>query len=467
MMKTLILLIPLLSMAALRAAEEWTVEATPFRIEHEFEARAIPEDAAVLRLEPESWEAFVIESLHQHGREVEAGEVVIEFEREDYQRRLQDLERAVAGKQLARDRAEAALALLEREQALAAEAARRSHAEASEDLAHFEEEGRELAEARLAQRIDQARFRLEAEREELAQLKQMYDADEVTEATEEIILERQQRRAAWAEEDLRQAREQVEREREAGLPRRHRGLQHAVARAELALAGLESRQPAALEEARLALATASTELSREQEELERLRADGELLRWQAPRDGLLLHGALEDGEWKLGDLAKQLTVGGTPPRQRGLLSVVPARVAAPLFADVAPEVARSLAPDSAIAITVPGREDLPLRARLESLAPVAGADRKHRLELAVEWPEDFRPQPAATVRCRALVYANDAAIALPRKALQIGSDGAASVEMKLADGRSERRPVRPGRVAGERVEILDGLEPGQVLLLPE
>ena len=39
--------------------------------------------------------------------------------------------------------------------------------------------------------------------------------------------------------------------------------------------------------------------------------------------------------------------------------------------------------------------------------------------------------------------------------------------MKLADGKTERRPVKRGRISGENTEILSGLEVGQVVIAPE
>jgi hypothetical protein len=39
--------------------------------------------------------------------------------------------------------------------------------------------------------------------------------------------------------------------------------------------------------------------------------------------------------------------------------------------------------------------------------------------------------------------------------------------VKLADGKTERRPVKRGRVFNDECEILSGLETGQVVVVPQ
>ena len=40
------------------------------------------------------------------------------------------------------------------------------------------------------------------------------------------------------------------------------------------------------------------------------------------------------------------------------------------------------------------------------------------------------------------------------------------MEVKLADGKTERRPVKRGHVSKDETEILAGLEVGQVVVVP-
>ena len=53
------------------------------------------------------------------------------------------------------------------------------------------------------------------------------------------------------------------------------------------------------------------------------------------------------------------------------------------------------------------------------------------------------------------------AIAVPQQAVQRGSDGQAQVYVVRSDGTAELRPVRTGRVVGNRWVVEQGLEPGE------
>lgn len=65
-----------------------------------------------------------------------------------------------------------------------------------------------------------------------------------------------------------------------------------------------------------------------------------------------------------------------------------------------------------------------------------------------------------------MAYEKVDALQVPTNALQLAADGSWTVEVKLADGKTERRGVTRGRVSGKSTEILSGLEPGQVVVTP-
>jgi len=85
--------------------------------------------------------------------------------------------------------------------------------------------------------------------------------------------------------------------------------------------------------------------------------------------------------------------------------------------------------------------------------------------LSAEWADGAQPAPGAAVEVNVIAYSHDEAISVPKSALTLGGEGW-SVEVKLADGKTERRTVSRGRVNGDKVEILSGLESGQVILTP-
>ena len=85
----------------------------------------------------------------------------------------------------------------------------------------------------------------------------------------------------------------------------------------------------------------------------------------------------------------------------------------------------------------------------------------------VEWPEDFAITPATDAECIAVVYQKEDTISVPAKALQVAADGTWSIELKMAEGKTQRRAIERGRASKDRVEIVGGLEVGQVIVVPD
>ncbi len=451
--------------ATCAAAGEAPVMREPFRIEKEFEAVALPAEPVVCELDPEAWTSFVIESIADHGSPVKKGEVVVAFEQEDFQHRLADLKREVEKKRHAVAQAEAELAKLEAETELKLDAAHRAKRDAEEDLAYFRQTGRPAAEKETAHGIEVSKFRLAAEEEELKQLQAMYEEDDLTEETEEIILERQKFAVEDARFDLGQAERRAKLALETHLPRQEEELAKVAAAAAVALTHAEKSLPAAIGIAKLDLAAATTALERDELELARLKKDASLFAWKAPADGILLHGEVADGSWQLGELAKSLRPGSGVPLHRGLLTLAPADGPVAVAADLEPALAAQLAEDADVSLHPKGREDLVADAIVAGVAAIPGTGGKRHIGLKVEWPQNLAPAPLTPLSCRAIVYHNDEALTVPKEAVS-AEPGGWSVTVKLADGNTETRPVERGRVGEKRIEILSGIEAGQVVVTP-
>ena len=456
-------LLPLLTLPAL--AGETAIQPAPFHVETTFNAIAVPAGPALLELDPASWQAFTIESIADHGSAVKKDEVVVRFKREDYDRRIEDLTRALETRKLELATKESDVTALKEQTALQLDAARRTKAEADADLAYFRDVSLPARRKDEAHRIEVARFRLAAEEEELKQLQAMYDADDLTEQTEEIILDRQKFAVEDARLELVNTERGVKRVLETQLDRELKAYETAAAEAGIALAKAEKNLPAALRTAELELEGLKATLARETLEFERLGKDGALFEWKAPADGIVFHGSLADGTWSLGELAKSLVAGGTVPLKRPILSLatggetlVTARVDGP--------AAFQLKEGSPVLAALSGRENLGLKATIASVATHPETDGKFLVELDVAWPEGFTPAPASWLSCTAVTHRSDEALSVPNNAIRAEA-GSWVVEVKLADGKTERREVTRGLSNGKSTEILGGLEPGQVIVTPE
>lgn len=460
------LILTLLAAPALIAAEK-TIEPGHFRIAKSFDATVLPAEPVVVSLEPEAWETFVIATIADHGSSVEKGAPILTFEHEDHARKIEDQKLAVEAQQLEVSTGELDLKKLEEEVALGLTEARRAKEIAEEDLAYFLETDGPAAETIARHRVEVATFQLKSAEEELRQLKAMYDEDDLTEETEEIILDRQKFLVEDAKLDLTNAKRTSAETIDTDLPRRQEKLERAAERAAIELAKAEKHLPDAVSKARIELAKAKLALERGTTELQRLEKDAELFEWKAPAGGVVIHGEIADGEWTLGELARNLRPGGAVPPHRGLVTFAPADGAVTTCATVDPALANVLQNGSPLAVTIPGREDLAIAATVRTVAPVADAKGKHQVVIDAQWPEDFVPSPAASVRCLAVIYEKDDAISVPSKALRADGKGGWSAEVKLADGSTVRREITRGRVDDETTEVRSGLEPGQVIIIPD
>lgn len=468
--------LPLLaaSLATAHAAET-TVEAKPFRIEKSFYATLLPVKPVLVAIDPDGWADFTIETIVPHGTPVKKGDVLVKFDRESIDKKLEDLRRTVKSRELTLASQELAFTKLEEETALKLEAARRAEKIAAEELAYFTKTGRKVQEEDTVDNLESTKRRLEAAQEELKQLRMMYDADDLTEQTEEIILKRQEYAVKSAELGLKHAELFTKRALDVTLPRRADSLATDAQSSAIDLIKAEKNLPRGLDTARLDMEAARTTAAREKQDLADLEKDAALMELKAEADGIFYHGSLDEGRWTLGELAKALVKGGKVPFIKPFGSVVPANAEMALVAHVDEGTARTLTKDLKGSVTATGREDIPLVAAIGSVAAIPAADGKYRVDLSnngaadpkSKWPAELNAAAGMNFECRFVVHRKDIAITVPIKALQPGVDGTWSVSVKTADGKGEPRPVTRGRTSGEKVEILSGLESGQVVIVPD
>ena len=449
-------------------AAETTVELKPFKVERSFPATLLPAEPILISIEPKAFGDFTIEKILPHGSAVKKGDVLVKFDSKSIDRKLEDARQALDAQKLALASRELAFSKLEEETEMKLTAARRAARNAADDLKYFNEFGRSAREDSAKDDLEGARQRLAGAQEELKQLKKMYDADDVTEETEEIILTRQEYTVKAAELRLRLTELSTTRELETDIPRMAEAQVTADRTASIALEKAEKDLPRALEAAKIELDGAKTALERGLADLEDLEADKKLMSLTAPANGTFFHGSLDEGRWTLGDLAKALVKGGKVPFIRPFASIVPETPALGLVAHVDEATARSLSTNLKGSATAAGREDLPLTATINSIPLIPGRDGSYRIDLSPAPATESTTLPAIStgmdLECRFIVYQNASAVAVPVKALHATAEGTWAVDLKLTDGKTESRPITRGRVSGDQVEILSGLEAGQVII---
>ena len=452
--------------AAVSHAGEITIEPRPFFVEKSFSTTALPAgDCVLLKLDPTVWTNFTVVQVTPHGSKVVKGEMLVRFDSVEIDKKLEDSRRALEASSLALAQAEQDSATLQETAPNKLEAIRRAADVAKEENSYFTQVRRKAAEGNATQSLKRSEQILSNQREELKQLAKMYEADDITENTEEIILVRQQDSVAAAEFAQRMESLDHKRTLEVTLPREAKSLADNERDTAIALKKADADIPRALELNKLELESLKTAHQRAKQNLADLETDRTHFEFRAPADGWFYHGSIENGQWTTGKIVETLVPHGHPPAHTAFATFFPGTTQLALVSFLDEATARSLKPELAGTATLPGREDLEIPVKLLNLATNPGPDGTYRADFSATWPKEAIPATGATAQVRLISYQKMAAIVVPTKSLNFTADGW-TVEVRLADGKTERRTVKRGRVSKDDTEILSGLEVGQVIVVP-
>jgi hypothetical protein len=252
---------------------------------------------------------------------------------------------------------------------------------------------------------------------------------------------------------------------EVTLPREAKTLADNERDTAITLKKAEVDIPRSIELKKLELQSLKTAHQRAKQDLADLEADRSRFEFKAPADGWFYHGSIDNGRWTAGKIVETLVPDGRPPAHAAFATFIPASAKLTLVSFLDEATARALKPELTGAATLPGREDVEIPVQLLKLATTPGPDGTYRADFSAIWPKEPIPAAGATAQVRLISYQQAAAIVVPTKALNFAADGW-TVEVKLANGKTERRPVKRGRVSKDDTEILSGLEAGQVVVVP-
>lgn len=446
-------------------AAEITIEKRPFTIHHEFQARALPVDPTLLALDGKAWGDFEILEISPHGSRVKKDQLLVSFDPKTIDEKLEDLSRSIRANTQLIEQAELELKHLKETNPHLLEAARRAAEQAKQDHDYFVNVHRELRGQMADNELLRAEQSLENQREELRQLTKMYEADDLTEETEEIILTRQRDRVKDAEFAVHATKVRTAHVHEVDLPREAISLSNAARDTAIALLKIENEAPRNELQKALGLEALKTSLAREEEAMANLQSDRKQFEMKAPGDGWFFYGAMLDGEWTTGELLKVLVPNGRVAARRPFATFVPAQAKLVLHASLGPALARQLNGEESGKAWFEGREDQPFEVKFQHVSLAPEPDGRFAAKLSASWPDGLKLAPGLTANVQIIPYSQAMAVVVPTKALAPGPEGW-TIEVKLADGKTGRRTVKRGRVLGDETEIVDGLEPGQVIIVP-
>jgi HlyD family secretion protein len=447
-------------------AGEMTIFATPFTIDKAFRASVLP--AGGVELLPAGSSRLshgTIRFLCPHGARVRKGDRLIEWEGAEIERKREDAKLSIPSKSIALAQAEQDLADLESTREIRLEALRTAARVAREENEYFTRTDRNVMARHADHDLERAKQHLAYQTEVLRQFETKRAPGPLASEVDPLTRLRYTHEVAAAQFALDMESLRHQRVHTILISREAVKKADAERDAFLALREAEQAIPRAIEAKKIEVEKLNIELQRERDDLSAWEKDLAALRVHAPSDGWFYHGRMENGRWYTEDSGTALAVGACLPLSRPWATWIPDRAARLLFAHVNGATARELTDHQPVLVTLPGREDIGISGVVESIASTPSPDGSHALVIHVNWPKDGIPAMGALVDVRCVVYHKEQAIAVPEQALSFGPDGCA-VSVMRADGKTERRPVRRGRISGDLVEILGGIEAGQVILVP-
>jgi multidrug efflux pump subunit AcrA (membrane-fusion protein) len=446
-----------------------TVAKGPFEIvlnlDGVFEAREREE----IKLDPDSWSELVVREVAGQGTAVKAGDKLLRLDSKKLDDAISDLEAAQKISDLTLRQAEADLGLLEKTSAfdlLAAEQAKRA---ADEDLRHFLEKDRDLKTRTAEFNVKQSEERLEYAQAELSQLEKMYRSGDLREETEEIILKRQRNSVESAKFFLEQTKALREQTINAALPREEEKLREVAQRSATAMEKLQHASPIGITKARLELEKLRTESERSSQKLEKLRHDQALMTVVSPRSGVVYYGAYRLGQWATAaTVAAKLIPGGALQPHEVLITVVN-----PQSIEI-----RAVVPEGDLhhlkdglkgAVTPAAYPAARIAATLAEIPKYPDVSGKYPVRLAIDAERLAKlercPVPGMSCNVKLLIYKADA-LTVPTRAVftDPAADSAEFVFVESSGGKPERREIKIGQRAADRVEITGGLKAGETVL---
>lgn len=447
-------------------AREHTVKESNFETNLSLDVTLIPTKATVVQIEPEEWSNFVVQEVVEHGSTVKAGDILVKCDREDYDEKLADANKAVRARKLNLDKAQRELTDLELTTPRSLEGERLVFVTAKETLDYFTTTGRDLEERTAKERLDSARMGLEYVQEELKQLLMMYEEDGVTEDTEEIILKRQRIALKRAKFGLERAELGHKWAMEKTIPRKAIDLQRKYDSALLKYETAKLSLPRALELKQIAVEKAVKDDKEADEKLAKLKAATEFFIVKAPSDGIVYFGEIKENSWSASEADKFLKEDGKLPAETPLLSIIASDTSFSLHTSVDQSERLKLAEKNSATVTFTGLDNQEFEAQLTKLALVPNGAGKYPVALSVTLPADSPLVTGMTGKADVITYQNATALTVPASAIS-KENGKSMVQVKLADGKSESREVTVGKTSDGNTEILSGLEADQVVIIPD
>ncbi len=431
------------------------------------------EDKSEISVEPEEFSgSLIVMKLAAEGSAVKEGDLLLKLDKRDIQKAISSAEGAIDEARLKYNKMKA-----------------EHEAFAVERKTNFDKMQKELD---LAQRRQEAvrrdiAFKIEEQEKEirqgenslkdgavnLEQLKELYGKKELHTATENILVEREERNFAEMKLAHEVKRRKIAHAREFEFPIEQSKADMEVAQKEAELKKLQIQIESMQAEKDAQVTKAERELKSAEEKKAALEQDLEKCTVKSPRAGILFYG--ETGEKNTGPIVfkntqGELRVGGRITTHQILLTVASMENLSVNLKVLENDI-QHIKPGLPVTIRPDAFPDLAIQGQVKEVGQVATRgnnffDETRDFSVTATY-EGRYPQLRAGMNCRVTVHADKVENALQVPVLAVFDEGGKlfCYAQEGGGGKPIKREVKTGPTNGKAVQILEGLKTGETVLL--
>ncbi|QQL43867.1 hypothetical protein [Sulfuriroseicoccus oceanibius] len=473
---------PAQSEAAVRK-DSYTVKKDEFSQRIAINGTLMPAEAYPLMASPKRFTTLRITHIAPHASSIKKGESIVEFDLSSLDDQIESLEKSIELQKLGLKRSKLDLDATTKLTPIAMEETEAALEQAKADFDYLMETTIPIEKEEAKRSVINSKRNLAYSQEELRQLEKMYVEDDLTEETEEIVLKRIKWQVDNGEFNLRRAEIGAKRKLEVEIPRSIQKATQDLKRTTITHEKAKIDFPAALKQKTLEFESAQRSLAQSEEQLAELKADREALTaLVAPVDGIVLYGdwSGDSAPPRIGDMIRNQQVGRGLGVHSVFATVVPA--GKPGFIDAKlHEGWRSQInwrggsgdADTSRYAVLAAAPQVGFGINIDSLSPTVGADQHYQLKLAINdgteaFADDSLPPVNAGMAVTATLvdYSNPEALVVPTSHLKSKFENGRLVRYVVKineDDTTTDVPVTYHRTANNQVEILSGLEEGDVI----
>jgi HlyD family secretion protein len=446
------------------------VEKGPFKVELTIKGVFESEAMTEVLISPE---AFTPENRGQlrvlkalpHGSEVRKGDQLLWLDMERIDLIIADLERDRELADLSFKLAYEDLYALEKTTPIDLANAERGKKLADEDVNYFLTDEKDNLTKTMNYYVKSSADYLTYAKEELQQLEKMYKSSDLTEATEQIILKRQRDTVEQAAFFLKRAENDRDHFFKLSLPRMEERLKESNIKQSLTLEKTKTTLPLLLNQKRLTLNRMKFERERTAEKLAKFKKDRDHMIVKAPAAGIVYYGKCVRGQWSSA-MESRLQRGGNLMPDEVILTIVQPR---PLFvrASVDEKDFGSVRAGMQGKVAPTMLPEVKLAARVEKVSTIQVTPGHFEAHVTLGDFKETMLMPGMGCSVKLLAYYNADALTVPAKAVFTDEDDedAHYVYIQGKDDKNTKVNVTLGKKSGAKVEILQGLAAGDVILL--